>query len=212
MMNSYIESMPTSTFKDRVTSVLNDLNRSKAWLAEEIGISRQALNYLLTNTNGGKYISHIAEALNINPEWLASGEGELNLATNHTNTIPLLKVESISPWLSGNFNDLYETIPVEYTETSRTFAVILDNSSMEIEFAKNSILIFKQSIKPLNGDFVLAQLTINNEDPIFIFRKYMTDGTGVYLKALDPTFRTITEDDQFEIIGSLIEQRRKFHY
>tara|TARA_R110002126_G_scaffold222360_3_gene367541 strand:+ start:1102 stop:1737 length:636 start_codon:yes stop_codon:yes gene_type:complete len=210
-MNSHIESMPTSTFKDRVTSVLNDLNRSKAWLAEKIGISRQALNYLLANTNGGKYISHIADALNINPEWLVSGEGDLNLTTNHMNTIPLLKLENISRWLNGTFTELYETILVEDTDTSGTFAIILDNSSMEKEFAKNSILIFKQSLKPSNGDYILAQLNTDNQEPIFIFRQYMTDGTGVYLKALDTTFRTITECDDFNIIGLLTEQRRLFH-
>jgi len=210
-MNSDIKSMPISTFKDRVTSVLNDLNRSKAWLADEIGISRQALNYLLSNTNGGKYASHIADALNINPDWLVSGEGELNLITNQTKTIPLLKTKSISPWLDGHFNELYEAIPVEYTETNEIFAIILDNSSMETEFAKNSTLIFKQYKKPSNGDFVLARLNTDSKEPIFIFRKYMTDGTGVYLKALDATFRTITEDDHFDIIGLLIEQRRKFN-
>lgn len=210
-MNTYIEPMSADTFKNRVTTILESMNRSKSWLADGMGISRQALNYLLANTNGGKYTSHIAEILNINPDWLSSGEGDLTLTTGSSNTIPLLKLENVSAWLNGTLQDLYETIPAECHETSDTFAIILDNSSMETEFAKDSVLVFRPSTNPSNGDYVLARLNINNQEPNFIFRKYVTDGSGVYLKALDPTFRTITAQDSFDIIALLIEQRRRFH-
>ena len=205
--------MSAETFKDRVNAILDGMNRSKAWLAEGIGISRQALNYLLANTNGGKYISQIAEILNVNPEWLSSGQGDLALTTISSNTIPLIKLKNVSSWLNGALDELYETIPAECHETNDTFAIILDNSSMEEEFAKDSVLIFRPSTKPSNGDYVLARLNIDNhhQEPNFIFRKYVTDGSGVYLKALDSTFRTITAQDNFDIIALLIEQRRRFY-
>lgn len=203
--------MSDNTFKNRVTTVLENMNRSKAWLADSIGISRQALNYLLANTNGGKYTSHIAEILNVNPDWLSSGEGDSTLTAGSSNVIPLIKLENVPTWLKGELSETYETLPAECYETNDTFAITLDNSSMETEFAKNSILIFRPSTTPSNGDFVLAQLNIENQKPGFIFRKYVTDGSGVYLKALDPTFRTITTHDSFEIIALLIEQRRRFH-
>ena len=211
MVNIYIESMSAETFNNRVTTILDSMNRTKSWLAENIGISRQALNYLLTHTNGGKYTSRIAEILNINPDWLSSGQGDKTLATGPYNTIPLIKLENISSWLDGVLIDLYETIPAECHETRDTFAITLDNSSMEPEFAKNSILIFRPSNKPSNNDYVLARLTTPNEKQNFIFRKYVADGSGVYLKALDPTFRTITKYDNFDIIALLIEQRRRIH-
>lgn len=211
MMNTYIEPMSADTFKSRVTTILENMNRSKSWLADCMGISRQALNYLLANTNGGKYTSHIAEILNINPDWLSSGEGDVTLTSGSSNTIPLLKLESVSAWLNGTLQDLYEVIPAECHETSDTFAITLDNSSMETEFAKDSVLVFRPSANPSNGDYVLVRLNIDNQEPNFIFRKYVKDGSGVYLKALDPTFRTITTQDNFDIIALLIEQRRRFH-
>lgn len=201
-----------TTFKNRVSLILDELNRSKSWLADNLGISRQALNYLLIHTNGEKYTSQIAEILNVNPDWLRLGEGNSTLETNVANTIPLLTLSNVLPWLNQSPNSFYETIPAECHETTDTFAIILDNSSMEVEFAKNSILIFRSSKEPLNGDYILAQLHNNNNiEPSLVFRKYVMDGSGVYLKALDPTFRTITEKDDFNIIGTLIEQRRRFY-
>ena len=201
----------TETFKSRVSKILDDINRSKSWLADNMGISRQALNYLLAHTTGEKYTSQIAEILNVNPDWLISGVGDSMLETNFANVIPLLIPSDVIPWLKKLGDNFYETIPAACNETTDTFAIILDNSSMEAEFARNSILIFRASKKPLNGDYILIQLKNSHQEPSFVFRKYVMDGSGVYLKALDPTFRTITEKDNFNIIGTLIEQRRRFY-
>lgn len=208
MMMTDIKAINRETFKTRVTTILNEMHRTKSWLADSLGISRQALNYLLSHTNGEKYTSKIAEILNINPDWLSTGDGEITIDTNSP-TIPLLKLNNVIHWIKGDLDELFETIPAECHETKDTYAIILDNSSMEEEFAKNSILIFRAYQQPSNGDFVLAKLA--NKISSFVFRKYVEDGSGTYLKAIDSTFRTITEKDEFKIIGVLIEQRRRFH-
>lgn len=203
--------MINTKFKDRVTSVLEDMKRSKSWLAENLNMSRQALNYLLNQTNGEKYISDISEILNVSPIWLKSGTGDVNLILNSTNTIPLIKLNNVIDWINGCYNDLYETIPAENHETDDTFAITLDNSSMENEFAEKSILIFRISKSPSNGDFVLAALNNITPNSSLVFRKYVKDGSGVYLKALDPTYRAISDQDKYTILGTLIEQRRRFY-
>lgn len=203
--------MPEVTFKDRVVTVLGNLHRSKSWLAERIGVSRQAFNYLLNYTSdGGKYTSMIAHALDINPEWLRTGEGEIRISTSKAHVIPLVDFKNMPLWLDHDNTDFYEPIATEYPETSKLFATILDNSSMEEAFPKGSILIFDRNAMPANGDYVLARLSKNHGEPSFVFRKFVHDGSGVYLKALDTTFRTIGSDEPFEIIATLVEQRRRF--
>ena len=210
MMKNNDKLINNLTFSDRVSVSLKNIDRSKSWLAEGVGISRQALNYLLSKSSGGKYTSKIAEVLNVNPEWLETGEGEVTLTENHSNLIPLLNPYKVIPWLNGRFNESYDTISVDFKDNYDAFSIILDNTNMESEFVKDSILIFKASLQPINGDYVMALLNRENKNPVIIFRKYITDGTGIYLKVLDTTFRTISETEDFEIIGVLIEQRRMY--
>src|ERR1700735_1444031 len=61
-------------FGERILMTLEYQRRSKSWLAEQIGISKQAINYLLKHSSNPKYVNEIAGALEVSPEWLLSGK------------------------------------------------------------------------------------------------------------------------------------------
>ena len=63
--------------KDRLKEAMLRKNISQADLAEAVGISAVAIGKILSGeTSKSRYIIGIAAALDINPMWLQSGEGE----------------------------------------------------------------------------------------------------------------------------------------
>ena len=64
--------------KDRLKEAMLRKNVSQADLAEAVGISAVAVGKILSGeTSKSRYIIAIAAALDINPMWLQSGEGEI---------------------------------------------------------------------------------------------------------------------------------------
>ncbi len=64
--------------KDRLKEAMLSKNISQADLAEAVGISAVAIGKILSGeTSKSRYIIAISAALDINPMWLQSGEGEI---------------------------------------------------------------------------------------------------------------------------------------
>jgi transcriptional regulator with XRE-family HTH domain len=66
------------SLKDRLKEAMLRKNISQADLAEAVGISTVAIGKILSGaTSKSRYIIAISAALDINPLWLQSGEGEI---------------------------------------------------------------------------------------------------------------------------------------
>lgn len=190
------------TFSDRVLMVLHQQKRSKAWLAEQIGISKQALNYILMRSSKKKCMNEIAVALEVNPEWLKTGKGAMVIHL-HTRSdikfIPVLSIESLASYAAN-------TIAVSADYASDCFAVVLNNHSMEPLFTSGSLLIFDPSKKAKNGDFVLFSLA---QDKTIYFRQFFKEGQDYYFKAVATMYETMKHSDM-TLHGVLIESRHHF--
>lgn len=66
-------------FHDRIELLLSQRGTSKVWLANELNLSRQALNYILNSKASEKYITEIAKLFDVYPEWLKTGRGKMKL-------------------------------------------------------------------------------------------------------------------------------------
>jgi len=198
---------PRHEFSERIKSQLARIKRSKAWLASEIDISRQAMNWLLNHAKKPKYLNQIALALEVDPEWLKSGEGKIGHVGEKTLAykIAILSHEDI---LDGKYLKAYQ-IKTDYYLTAdgkltgECFAFILDNKSMEPNFLDGAYLIFKPAHEAERGDFVLAKIKATNK---LVYRQYLVDGSGVYLRPLDNTYKS-QHIDEVEIVGILVEYR-----
>ncbi len=201
---------PRHEFAERIKSQLARIKRSKAWLASEVGISRQAMNWLLNHAKKPKYLTQIALALEVDPEWLRSGEGKVGHIGEKTLAykIAILSHEDI---LAGKYLKAYQIKTDHYLTadgkvTGECYAVLLDNKSMEPNFPDGAHLIFKPAHEAKRGDFVLAKIKETNK---LVFRQYLVDGSGIYLRPLDHTYKS-QHISEVEIVGILMQYRVSF--
>src|SRR5690606_35525258 len=119
---------------------------SKAWVAERLGISKQALNYLLKHAVKPKFVDELAGLLSLNPEWLEQGIGapqanRKTVISSKMNKIPLMSKDSslnqpMSMW------DSPCSIEFSNDNIKNFIAYSLDDNSNFPPFIQGSILIF----------------------------------------------------------------------
>jgi hypothetical protein len=197
------------SFGERVLLLLQQRQRSRAWLADKIGITKQGMNYLLNISAKPKYVNEISAALEVNPEWLKTGKGTFTISSSEgaggIRQLPLVDIETIGKMQTEQIKGL-STIIADHAYSSSCFAVKLENTSMEPIFNQGSILIFDPSKKPRSKDFVV--FSVDSTKHVF-FRQYYSDGDDVYLKAVDAMYQTF-KNEKITIHGVLIESRNKF--
>lgn len=192
------------TFSDRVLLVLQQQQRSKAWLAEQIGVSKQALNYILMHSSKKKCINEIAAALDVNPEWLKTGKGPIVISLHAREDIKFIPVLSMENLMVSHTTN---TLAVSASYASECFAVILNNHSMEPLFTEGSLLICDPTKKAKNGDFILFSLA---QDKTIYFRQFFKEGQDYYFKAVTAMYETIKHHD-ITLYGVLVESRHHFN-
>jgi len=190
-------------------------------LARDIDLPQQTLQRIVSGTSLHPHINTlkpIADFFNITIEQL-KGErplpnslSDIYLATNEkpqAQQLPVILWEEIDKYL--NNPDIYaatdSSIFVDSSSGQKTFALILNDSSMEPYFPKGGLLVLDPEKSPNDRNFVLAKIADNG---IFLFRQLLIDGEYQYLKPLNPdlgTFpmRPLKENDK--IIGIMTEFR-----
>jgi SOS-response transcriptional repressor LexA len=192
-------------FGERILLLLKQQGRSQDWLAKKIGLSKQALYYQIYNGSKPRYVNDIALALDVNPEWLETGQGGMvklvddNLGVRH---VPLFSMLATAKPEA----DPLDFIPVLSSYPNSSFAVRLENPSMEPKFAMGSILIFDAKQKPRSGDYII--FVLSDTDEVF-FRQYFLDGKDIYLNSVDTTYKSF-RNPKMKIIGVLLESRNEF--
>jgi Peptidase S24-like len=197
-----------SEFSNRVLTILKEQKRSKAWLSQQVGISPQALNYLLNHSTKPKFVNEIAFALEVSPEWLKTGKTSfVNFSSFQAGGrhIALLAMDTIGKSPHQDPEPL-EVITIDPSYPSSCFAVKFENTSMEPIFNQGSILIFDSVKRPRNADFII--FSVNETGQVF-FRQYFTDGDDVYLKSVDIMYKNF-RNEKITIHGVLIESRNQF--
>ncbi|MCX7123693.1 MAG: helix-turn-helix domain-containing protein [Gammaproteobacteria bacterium] len=95
--------------------------------------------------------------------------------------------------------------------SSECFGVYMNDSSMEPQFSKGSVLIFDPTKTFIDRSYVLIKLSNGN----YTFRQIIVDTEHQFLKPLNPDLiatqiRLLAEDDQ--VIGVLVEARQVYNY
>ena len=192
-------------FGQRVAYAIETNGLSKAWIAEKLGISKQALNYLLKHSINPKFVDEFAELLKLDPKWLETGEGSPSIRTKETRqpvatAIPIItKAELLTP--TKNSDKAKETIDFSRGNVETFIAYKLEDDSNFPPFIERSILIFDIKKKPKNEDFVL--LIIEND--VFV-RQYLVDGNNICYKAGNGGHKTFI-NPKAALLGVLVEVR-----
>lgn len=210
------------TFGDRIKMVIEQKGVTKKWLAGQIGITKQSMNYLLNHASRAKHADRIARALGINPEWLINGTGaQVVPPSNHLASVrvQVLSRQAILDGATSNSHTQEQPVYLhpddepecqyiigDHSLPERVFAFILDSTSMEPTFRQGSTLIFDPTRSAQNGDYVLVTL---DESRDLLFRQVFFDGGDVYFNAVNPGFRNVV-NQAHNIVGVVIESRLFF--
>lgn len=200
---SYIQNVEDLPFGQRVGYIIESRGVSKAWVADKLGISKQALNYLLKHAIQPKFVDEFAELLALNSEWLETGAGSpsnTSTAQQQAHTIPVVtKLELINQTSDHSHNR--ETIDFSRDNANQVIAYKLEDNSNFPPFIQGSILIFDTKKPATNGDYVL--LIIEND--VFV-RQYLVDGKNSCYKASSGEHKTFINPD-VTLLGVLFEAR-----
>lgn len=192
-------------FGQRVAYVIETSGLSKAWIAEKLGISKQALNYLLKHSINPKFVDEFAELLKLDPKWLETGEGNPSIRSkeNRQSTIMTLPVITKSELLTHTRSSGKNRETVEFSRANpETFtAYKLEDNSNFPPFIEGSILIFDTQKLPNNEDFVLSII----ENNVFV-RQYLVDGDNICYKAGNGGHKTFINPTA-RLLGVLVEAR-----
>ena len=205
--------------KSKISEVLSKLlfeRRMKATeLAREIDIPQPTLHRIISGKSPNPHsstVEPIAEFFNVTVDQLKGNIpiGETLPPSKQTVTqIPLYNWDDLSA-RSTNAQPTHYVIGSHDT-SNEAFAVNMNDSSMEPQFPRGSILILDPN-KPANDrSYALIQLS---EEGVFIFRQLLVDANHQFLKPLNPDLnafpmRLLGEEDS--VIGVLIEARHLYN-
>lgn len=216
-MTNYLENSATTaerknkqlSFGERIHYLIEKRGISKNWLADQLGISKQALNYLINHSSKPKYIDQLAQILNARPEWLEQGIGSPFFAQIERDFFSAAKIKVYNSDMTllmlqkGDSTEENEFIDFQCDNANGFIAYRISNDSLFPPFIENTILIFDANKKPSNGDYVLFAL---DEDKTLMVRKYDKDGDDIYYRANNPNYKSLTNINAV-IAGVLIEAR-----
>lgn len=150
-----------STLQDRVKLALKLSGKSKTDLWKGCGVSSSTVTTWVNGRNqsvGGQNLIKASEILGVNPNWLASGDGEM-LPSDQTAKL---------------------LIPFIAAKSSSQFSVLLNKSWVAKEFSNlkaDSLKMFEvtdDTMTPLlmNGDYVLIDTSTNSHqaDGLYLLR------------------------------------------
>lgn len=206
--------MKDNKFSDRLNICLDKegfppKNRGRIQLlAEMVGLTHRGASKWINgeSTPPLKKFASLAKKLNVNENWLRTGEGQMEesktFAAQKETTSYLIDVNIYDPAHMLMDNPvILNTIPCALPHEGIFFGIPLDTEAMSPRFPKGSIIILSQT-DASDGDFVLVNF---NGFPSPIFRQLLIVGDTLYLNAHNPKFDRLILMDSRRIMGKLVQ-------
>lgn len=163
----------------RLRRTLKILKTSQTELAKLIHVKPQIIQYLCAgNSQKSKFTFEIADALNIDFAWLATGKGitpDKSALSKNERTIPILSFNQIREWKvyknEVDLSKITDWIPIHDNSDLDAFAAVLNDRAMAPRFDLDTIIIIDAtSIKSadLKNEYVLVYLA---QEDFVVFRQ-----------------------------------------
>ncbi len=201
------------TLSDRLHFAMEKEGISQAALARAVDIKPAALQYLLSsNAQVSRFTFELAHALNVRPEWLATGNGPVAVeedplyrAITQYTPIPVLNIEDVSQWREFNKIKWHDDfIMIEKSCGENAFAFKIADAAMKPIFNKGNIVIVATDKSPTDGDLVVGRIASQNE---VMFRKLSLGHDALFLPYNLELYKPITMTKEDTILGVAIEVR-----
>ena len=164
---------------------------SQADLAECVGITTAAISNLEVRDAGtSRHSFEIAVCLGVDPNWLVTGNGSMNLrAPKQIVEVPLISWVQAGDWAETNDpyvpGDGQEWVSCPSGVSKSGFALTVTGESMEPDFKDGDVIVVDPEIKPRHGDNVVVRLHSDNTST---FKRLVIEGEQTYLRAINPNW------------------------
>lgn len=222
--------MCMSTLAERVKAAREHAGLKQAPLAKMVGVEQPVISQLERGKNlQSAHLPKIAHATGVSAIWLSDEIGPMIIDPKEESNVSLAEQSAHSyrypviSWVSaGSWAEAVEPYPVgisdryefsEYNSKGPAFWLEVKGDSMTspvgTSIAQGSLILVDTEVEATPGKLVVAKLPDSNEAT---FKKLVSDGGTLYLKPLNPAYRTEVFDENCRIVGVVVQATQKFHY
>lgn len=195
-----------TTLAQRLEIAMEAGGFSQASLAEAAGVSQPTVWKIASGrTQSSGKIVDLAKALNVRPEWLANGQGEMRLDDEVSNVSVTYEGTTVLPLHDENDVKIGKIVVPDVINPENSKAYRLNYETGFPELPQGSTIVTCGSVTPVNNDFVYAK--INGKS--FVYR-YLERGPNNYLDIGDSRIGLIPLDEGVEILGVIVFMARSF--
>lgn len=197
----------------RLKYIMEDLGVKQSRMAEKLGVSPSGLHYILNNeVKFSKNAKKIAEFLNVNEDWLTSGEGDIY---NENTTIKTYKIPVYYPDQLKLFYKMQQKAEINTNDflittthyENKILGIYVTDSEFAPKFEMGDMVAFEQTDSFKEGEFLLVYLAQTNN--IVIRRGIHIEQNIFLLSATDNHINKLLLDQGDLIIGTYRECLKK---
>lgn len=221
-------------FNERLKLARKNKKISQAEISTYIrGLSQSAYSQLESGkSKTTTKMIELAELFGVNPAWLATGQGEMNIKIDekcalgnvesittsfntHIRYAPVLNYVQAGAFTEIGDNGYDEYLPYSNKKVSNNaYWLIVKGDSMAPNFQEGDLLLVDSNRQPKSGDYVIAKIINENEAT---FKRYKVCGFDEKLNieyfqliALNEFYSPIdSRYKPFTVLGVVVEYKRK---
>ncbi|MCW5589336.1 MAG: helix-turn-helix transcriptional regulator [Legionellales bacterium] len=153
----------------RLKYLVDTMGVKQSHMAEKLGLSPSGLHYILNNdVKFSKNAKKIAEYLNVNETWLATGQGEIHQENTSIKTyrVPLYYPDQLRMYYQSNEKKSLTTnnfIITSQVYENNSISIYVTSHEWAPKFEVGDMIIFEQLLHFNDGEIILAYTRPANE-------------------------------------------------
>ncbi|MBS0286976.1 MAG: LexA family transcriptional regulator [Proteobacteria bacterium] len=171
-------------------------------LTHELKVSTYNLHEAGTRSMGIEVIEHYAALLNLNVSWLISGIGPKH--KSQVRSVPIISWEEVAHYPQNIKTETKDWTTSDIDLSPLSFALVMDNDSMEPRYPEGTIIIIDKMQKPKTKDYAVIQL---KDKKVPVFKQLVLVDGELYAKSLNPDYKPIRLAKGTHIIGRVVQAK-----
>jgi len=207
------------TLSSNLKALMSELRINESELARRTGIGQPVVHRICSGETDNPKVGTLSPIANFFAVSISQLIGDEPLPTNRIpgtynpgvqgwKQIPLLGWDQVVQWpqLTEHSQPL-QTISADLELGQNAYGVTIKDTTMEPRFPEGTILVIDPSLDPNNRDFAIVHI---EGQPLPSFKQILIDGHYIYLKPLNPDFKTILLDKPHKFLGVMVQSRMDF--
>ncbi len=205
----------------RIKEAREDLRISQPELAKRARVTKSAVSQWENGSTKELKADHllaVAKALNVSPEWLATGRGPKQRTQDidqgsepKVSLIPFLTWAQVRDWHetagAPHSNGIVDRVAIVGTFGPRTFALPVCGDSMEPAFFEGDTIIVDPDRDPKGRDYVIVTGTPTSEPT---FKQLLVEVDERFLKPANRRYHILPVTADMVIVGVVVMKMRVY--